>query len=185
MKLQEEEPQPEPSPKHTDIPNKFDKDWINNCVDPIRLRHIQRQLPSTHFLLYLVEERLVLLADGPSKSSADLAASCLHEANNLFLRSKDYVKAIELYSQCVAVAPSTEALTNRARVYLAQKMHSKAETDADRALCIDPKCSAAFQIKARVHAALGKFSLALAEIKACIILNPGDTTVSFAQCETP
>ena len=82
-------------------------------------------------------------------------AEGLKSQGNAAMAKKDYKKAIDLYSQALAVIPGNPIfLSNRAAAYSASKDHESAKADAEAAVDADPKYT-----KAWSRLGLAKFAL--------------------------
>lgn len=82
-------------------------------------------------------------------------AEGLKSQGNAAMAKKDYKKAIDLYSQALAIIPGNPIfLSNRAAAYSASKDHEAAKADAEAAVDVDPKYT-----KAWSRLGLAKFAL--------------------------
>lgn len=83
-------------------------------------------------------------------------AEGLKSQGNAAMAKKDYKKAIELYSQALAIIPGNPIfLSNRAAAYSASKDHQSAKADAEAAVDADPKYTKAWSRLGLAQFALG------------------------------
>jgi len=156
-----------------------DKDSIEiavNCiseafgVDPNDKAAVSEALGSQNLLqIYSVYEKLKSSAP---KASADVASSssdapaptaeqkkeaeALKSKGNAAMAQKDYAKAIDLYTQALAIDPKNAVfLSNRAAAHSAARDHASAKTDAETAVAIDPKYTKAWSRLGLARFALG------------------------------
>ncbi|KAK9771871.1 hypothetical protein AB5N19_05569 [Seiridium cardinale] len=75
---------------------------------------------------------------------------------NRAMAAKDYAKAIDLYSQALALHPGNAIfLSNRAAAYSAARDHESARADAEAAVTVDPKYTKAWSRLGLARFALG------------------------------
>lgn len=83
-------------------------------------------------------------------------AEGLKSKGNAAMAKKDYVTAIDLYSQALALIPGNPIfLSNRAAAYSASKDHESAKADAEAAVAGDPKYTKAWSRLGLARFALG------------------------------
>ncbi|KAI1747556.1 small glutamine-rich tetratricopeptide repeat-containing protein 2-like protein [Xylaria castorea] len=158
-----------------------DKDSIDvaiNCiaesfkVDPVDKSAVQSAIGSQNLMqIYGVYEKLKSSGKPPSSASsagADTAAPKLPTdeekaraeelkvQGNKAMTSKDYARAIDLYSQALALHPGNAIfLSNRAAAYSAARDHESARADAEAAVASDPKYTKAWSRLGLARFALG------------------------------
>lgn len=99
------------------------------------------------------------------------------EEGNAAFKAKDYRKAIDLWSQAVAVDSqnkdmNSKILQNRAQAYINLKEYTSAINDCDEALRLDPSYTKAQKMRAKAHGAAGNWEKALQDYKAVAEANP-------------
>jgi len=116
-----------------------------------------------------IDENSVLeLSDEQRKSYA----AKLKEAGNKAYGSKDFDKAIDLYSKAILCKPDPVYYSNRAACYNASSQWDKVVEDTTAALNLDPQYIKALNRRANAYDNLGKYSEALLDFTAsCIIDN--------------
>ncbi|CAL3963667.1 unnamed protein product [Diplocarpon coronariae] len=83
-------------------------------------------------------------------------AESLKSQGNTAMANKDYVKAIDLYGQALALIPGNPIfLSNRAAAYSAKKDHESARADAEAAVKADPQYTKAWSRLGLARFALG------------------------------
>ncbi|KAI3332490.1 hypothetical protein HD806DRAFT_196757 [Xylariaceae sp. AK1471] len=83
-------------------------------------------------------------------------AEDLKAQGNKAMTSKDYARAIDLYSQALALHPGNAIfLSNRAAAYSAARDHESARADAEAAVAADPKYTKAWSRLGLARFALG------------------------------
>ncbi|KAI0426672.1 small glutamine-rich tetratricopeptide repeat-containing protein 2-like protein [Xylaria sp. FL1042] len=96
---------------------------------------------------------------GTSKLPTDeekARAEDLKAQGNKAMTSKDYARAIDLYSQALALHPGNAIfLSNRAAAYSAARDHESARADAEAAVAADPKYTKAWSRLGLARFALG------------------------------
>ncbi|GAP86263.1 putative protein phosphatase [Rosellinia necatrix] len=163
-----------------------DKDSIDvaiNCiadsfkVDPTDKSAVQSAVGSQNLMqIYGVYEKLKLSSKAPSSSSPSSSASATAAASsaklptdeekaraedlkvqgNKAMTSKDYARAIDLYSQALTLHPGNAIyLSNRAAAYSAARDHDSARADAEAAVAADPKYTKAWSRLGLARFALG------------------------------
>ncbi|KAI1739467.1 small glutamine-rich tetratricopeptide repeat-containing protein 2-like protein [Xylaria scruposa] len=163
-----------------------DKDSIDvaiNCiaesfkVDPADKTAVQAAIGSQNLMqIYGVYEKLK--SSGGSKHSSSSSSSTAAGASttapklptdeekaraeelkvqgNKAMTSKDYARAIDLYSQALALHPGNAIfLSNRAAAYSAARDHESARADAEAAVASDPKYTKAWSRLGLARFALG------------------------------
>jgi small glutamine-rich tetratricopeptide repeat-containing protein alpha len=159
-----------------------DKDSIDvaiNCigesfkVDPTDKAALQSAIGSQNLMqIYGVYEKLKS-AGKPSSSSTGASgtstttpklpteeekarAEDLKVQGNKAMTSKDYARAIDMYSQALALHPGNAIfLSNRAAAYSAARDHESARADAEAAVAADPKYTKAWSRLGLARFALG------------------------------
>ncbi|KAK0626899.1 mitochondrial import receptor subunit-like protein [Immersiella caudata] len=97
-------------------------------------------------------------------------AAKLKEAGNKAYGSKDFEKAIHLYSKAIICKPDPVYYSNRAACYNALSEWQKVVDDTTAAINLDPEYIKALNRRANAYDHLGKFSEALLDFTAsCII----------------
>ncbi|KAH8158171.1 hypothetical protein CIB48_g10079 [Xylaria polymorpha] len=155
-----------------------DKDSIDvaiNCiaesfkVDPADKVAVQSAIGSQNLMqIYGVYEKLKSSGKPPSSSASSAAAPKLPTdeekaraeelkvQGNKAMTSKDYARAIDLYSQALALHPGNAIfLSNRAAAYSAARDHESARADAEAAVASDPKYTKAWSRLGLARFALG------------------------------
>ncbi|RWA06140.1 hypothetical protein EKO27_g8968 [Xylaria grammica] len=161
-----------------------DKDSIDiaiNCiadsfkVDPTDKVALQSAIGSQNLMqIYGVYEKLKSSGKAPSASSPSPAAGAspdtsklptdeekaraedLKAQGNKAMTSKDYARAIDLYSQALGLHPGNAIfLSNRAAAYSAARNHESARADAEAAVAADPKYTKAWSRLGLARFALG------------------------------
>jgi len=83
-------------------------------------------------------------------------AEALKSKGNAAMAQKDYPKAIDFYTQALALHPGNAVfLSNRAAAYSASRDHESAKADAEAAVAIDPKYTKAWSRLGLARFALG------------------------------
>lgn len=163
-----------------------DKDSIDvaiNCiaesfeVDPTDKTAVQSAIGSQNLMqIYGVYEKLKSSGKAAPSSSTSAAgagtaaaaapklptdeektrAEELKVQGNKAMTSKDYARAIDLYSQALALHPGNAIfLSNRAAAYSAARDHESARADAESAVAADPKYTKAWSRLGLARFALG------------------------------
>ncbi|KAI1148267.1 small glutamine-rich tetratricopeptide repeat-containing protein 2-like protein [Nemania diffusa] len=159
-----------------------DKDSIDvaiNCiaesfkVDPTDKAAVQSAIGSQNLMqIYGVYEKLKSSGKSASSTSSSAGASAnvpklptdeekaraedLKVQGNKAMTSKDYGRAIDLYSQALALHPGNAIfLSNRAAAYSAARDHESARADAESAVAADPKYTKAWSRLGLARFALG------------------------------
>lgn len=95
-------------------------------------------------------------ASGPVSEEAKKEAEGLKSKGNAAMAQKDYPKAIDLYTQALAINPGNAIfLSNRAAAHSAAKDHESARADAEAAVAVDPKYTKAWSRLGLARFALG------------------------------
>lgn len=98
-------------------------------------------------------------ASAPTGQVAEQAkkdAEALKGKGNAAMAQKDYPKAIDLYTQALALHPGNAIfLSNRAAAYSAAKDHESAKADAEAAVAVDPAYTKAWSRLGLARFALG------------------------------
>lgn len=99
------------------------------------------------------------------------------EEGNAAFKAKDYRKAIDLWSQAVAVDPSNKdmnakILQNRAQAHINLKEYDNAVNDCNEALRLDPSYIKAQKMRAKAHGGAGNWEEAVRDYKAVAESNP-------------
>lgn len=93
---------------------------------------------------------------GQVTEQAKKDAEALKGKGNAAMAQKDYPKAIDLYTQALALHPGNAIfLSNRAAAYSAAKDHESAKADAEAAVTIDPAYTKAWSRLGLARFALG------------------------------
>lgn len=93
---------------------------------------------------------------GQVSEEAKKEAETLKGKGNAAMAQKDYAKAIDLYSQALALNPGNAIfLSNRAAAYSANKDHESAKADAEAAVAIEPTYTKAWSRLGLARFALG------------------------------
>ncbi|KAI0905452.1 small glutamine-rich tetratricopeptide repeat-containing protein 2-like protein [Ustulina deusta] len=160
-----------------------DKDSIDvaiNCiaesfkVDPTDKIAVQSAIGSQNLMqIYGVYEKLKSSGKSSSSASSSSAAGStgapklptdeektraedLKAQGNKAMTSKDYARAIDLYSQALALYPGNAIfLSNRAAAYSAARDHESARADAEAAVATDPNYTKAWSRLGLARFALG------------------------------
>lgn len=99
------------------------------------------------------------------------------EEGNAAFKAKDYRKAIDLWSQAVAVDPNNKdmnakILQNRAQAHINLKEYDNAVNDCNEALRLDPSYIKAQKMRAKAHGGAGNWEEAVRDYKAVAETNP-------------
>lgn len=151
-----------------------DKDSIDvaiNCiaesfkVDPADKAAIKDAIGSQNLLkIYSVYEKMQSEAKPSASPSVPTSASeedkkkaeDLKVQGNRAMSSKDYAKAIDLYTQALALVPGNAIfLSNRAAAHSAARDHESARADAEAAVNVDPRYTKAWSRLGLARFALG------------------------------
>ncbi|KAI1345725.1 small glutamine-rich tetratricopeptide repeat-containing protein 2-like protein [Xylaria sp. FL0043] len=161
-----------------------DKDSIDvaiNCiaesfkVDPTDKTAVKAAIGSQNLMqIYGVYEKLKSAKPAPSGGAPSSSAAGstgspklptdeekaraedLKAQGNKAMTSKDYARAIDLYSQALALHPGNAIfLSNRAAAYSAARDHESARADAEAAVAADPKYTKAWSRLGLARFALG------------------------------
>lgn len=93
---------------------------------------------------------------GEVTEQAKKDAEALKGKGNAAMAQKDYPKAIDLYTQALALYPGNAIfLSNRAAAYSAAKDHESAKADAEAAVAVDPAYTKAWSRLGLARFALG------------------------------
>lgn len=93
---------------------------------------------------------------GAVTEEAKKEAEALKGKGNAAMAQKDYPKAIDLYTQALALNPGNAIfLSNRAAAYSAAKDHESAKADAEAAVAVDPAYTKAWSRLGLARFALG------------------------------
>ncbi|CAH8561701.1 unnamed protein product [Dicrocoelium dendriticum] len=96
--------------------------------------------------------------------SADKADAFKEEANKFF-KDGDYDKAIEKYTEALAVKESAVYFSNRSLAYLRTECFGYALEDASKAIALDNSYIKGYYRRAMVYMALEKFKEALQDLE--------------------
>lgn len=99
-------------------------------------------------------------------------ANSYKELGNQFLRQKLYTKAIDAYTQSLAIEPSAPVFCNRSVAYRNINQLSEALADTDNALNVDPTFVKAHLRRAQVYEVRNLSQKALNEYKILYSLDP-------------
>ena len=113
----------------------------------------------------------------PEDSEAYAAAHALEYKNrgNEKFKAKDYLGAVQAFSEAIALDPSNAVLySNRSGAYLAMSHVSKAFKDAEEACRLDPTWPKALARRATAEHALTRFATAQASWRRALQLDPGN-----------
>lgn len=116
--------------------------------------------------------------------SADIADAFKEEANRFF-KDGDYNKAIEKYTEALAVKESAVYLSNRSLAYLRTECFGYALEDASKAIALDNSYIKGYYRRAMVYMALEKFKEALQDLETVIRHAPQDKTAraKYTACQ--
>ena len=109
----------------------------------------------------------------PSAETVAKADALKSEANEALTHMK-FVQAVELYSEAIALRPTAIYYGNRAFTYLKMENYGLAIADSEEALALDPTYTKAYYRRASALMALGKYKLALRDLKQVVKLHPND-----------
>jgi len=110
-------------------------------------------------------------------------AGKLKQAGNKAYGSKDYNKAIDLYSKAILCKPDPVFYSNRAACYNALSEWDKVVEDTTAAISMDPEYIKALNRRAHAYEHLGKFSEALLDYTASCIIDGFKNENSAASVE--
>ncbi|ESL10954.1 serine/threonine protein phosphatase type 5 [Trypanosoma rangeli SC58] len=105
--------------------------------------------------------------------AVEVADRLKNKGNEAFQEGK-WHRAIDLYSEALAIHKTPALLCNRALVYLKTELAGAALADADEALMLDPGYVKAYYRKASAHLQIGKHKEALKDFRKVVQLIPGD-----------
>eukprot|EP00936_MAST-01D_sp_MAST-1D-sp1_P001708 g1708.t1 len=108
--------------------------------------------------------------DEETKARAD----ALKLEGNAFLKAAKYARAVEKYSQAIALHPTPIYLANRAAAHIKSEAFGLAITDATTAIQLDPTYLKSFYRRASANFGLGKYKVALKDFKYVVKLKPRD-----------
>ena len=110
-------------------------------------------------------------------------AGKLKQAGNKAYGSKDYNKAIDLYSKAILCKPDPVFYSNRAACYNALSEWDKVVEDTSAAISMDPEYIKALNRRAHAYEHLGQFSEALLDYTASCIIDGFKNENSAASVE--
>lgn len=110
-------------------------------------------------------------------------AAKLKAAGNKAYGSKDYNKAIDLYSKAILCKPDPVFYSNRAACYNALSEWDKVVEDTSAAIAMDPEYIKALNRRAHAYEHLGQFSEALLDYTASCIIDGFKNDSSAASVE--
>ncbi|CBY21280.1 unnamed protein product [Oikopleura dioica] len=100
-----------------------------------------------------------------------------NQANDVF-KTKDYERALELYSKAIEVDGTSAVLySNRSFAYLKTESFGAALEDAGKAIELDPKYTKGYYRRASANMAMGQFSKALKDYESVFKVKPKDPDV--------
>ncbi|OTB06983.1 hypothetical protein M426DRAFT_318346 [Hypoxylon sp. CI-4A] len=107
----------------------------------------------------------------------------LKNAGNKAYGSKDYDRAIDLYSKAILCKPDSIFYSNRAACYNAQSVWDKVVEDTTAAITLDPTYVKALNRRANAYEHLSQFSESLLDYTASCIIDEFKTESSTAAVE--
>jgi tetratricopeptide (TPR) repeat protein len=110
---------------------------------------------------------------GMSERERKYAAVIEKQKGNESFKASEFTEALLFYSRSIALDPhSAVSYSNRALVYLREKMFEKAETDCDRALEVDPGYIKALSRRGMTRHRRGKYQAAIADFEEALRREP-------------
>ncbi|KAH8311471.1 hypothetical protein KR044_006498 [Drosophila immigrans] len=113
------------------------------------------------------------------------AAEQYKNKGNDLLKTKEFSKAIEMYSKAIELYPSSAIYyANRALAHLRQENFGLALQDGVSAVKTDPSYLKGYYRRAAAHMSLGKFKLALSDFEYVAKCRPNDkdAKLKFTEC---
>ncbi|XP_048880371.1 sperm-associated antigen 1-like isoform X2 [Brienomyrus brachyistius] len=148
-------------------------DWREKLPDiplvPLSAQqHRQEEPPSAE----LAEARAARAAEEAAKR-AEMRFSVLKEEGNNFVKKGQFQKALEKYSECVALKPEECAIyTNRALCYLKLERFAEARQDCDSALQLEPSNKKAYYRRAMAYKGLENYLACSSDLQEVLRLDP-------------
>lgn len=130
---------------------------------------------------YSLRSKAYLKINNNEKASADLTKISALEPNNmsvvlnsgeLFLKNKEYDKAIEFLTKAITVKPSVKLYLDRANAYAAQKKYDLAVADYNKAIGFEPGNAEIYFKLGQMTTIVKKYDEAIADYTKAIGLNP-------------
>ncbi|KAG9119538.1 hypothetical protein FRC07_005395 [Ceratobasidium sp. 392] len=114
---------------------------------------------------------------GPSAADKAKAEKHKQEGNNL-MASKDYQKAIDSYTEAIALDPNNPVYySNRAAAWSSMGDHAVAVDDAEMAIAVDPKFVKAYSRLGHAHFTLGDYEAAKSAFERGLVLEPNNANL--------
>ncbi|KAG5177330.1 serine/threonine-protein phosphatase 5 [Tribonema minus] len=112
-------------------------------------------------------------------------ANKLKEQGNKQLADGHLIQAVELYSQAIDLVPTAVFYGNRAFTYLKMENYGLAISDSDEAIRLNSDYVKAYYRRASANMVLGKYKLALKDLRQVVKTHPGDkdARLKFKACE--
>uniref|UniRef100_A0A1A9WC09 protein-serine/threonine phosphatase n=1 Tax=Glossina brevipalpis TaxID=37001 RepID=A0A1A9WC09_9MUSC len=120
----------------------------------------------------------------PQEEKLALAEKCKNEGNDC-LKSKDFTKAIQMYTKAIELMPSNAIFyANRSLAHLRQESFGFALQDGISAVKADPTYLKGYYRRAAAHMSLGKFKQALSDFEYVSKCRPNDkdAKMKFTEC---
>lgn len=109
-------------------------------------------------------------------------AAALKDKGNAAFSAKKYDEAADLFSQCIAVDPTSEVFySNRSAAYAALKRFEDALADAEKTVALKPRWAKGHARKGAAHFGLEEFSDAVAAYEKATSLEPNDEALGKAK----
>ncbi|KAB5593004.1 Hsc70 cochaperone (SGT) [Ceratobasidium theobromae] len=114
---------------------------------------------------------------GPSAADKAKAEKHKQDGNN-FMASKDYQKAIDAYTEAIAIDPNNPIYySNRAAAWSSMGDHAVAADDAEMAIAVDPKFVKAYSRLGHAHFTLGNYQDAKSAFERGLAIEPNNANL--------
>ncbi|KAF7690877.1 sperm-associated antigen 1A [Silurus meridionalis] len=135
---------------------------------PISAQQHRNEEPSTEAL-----QARAARAEQQKARKDDARFALLKQEGNDLVRRSEFQKALEKYSECIALKPTECSIyTNRALCFLKLERFAEARQDCDSALQIEPDNKKAFYRRALVHKGLKDFLSSSSDLQEVLRLDP-------------
>ncbi|XP_066437589.1 serine/threonine-protein phosphatase 5 [Eleutherodactylus coqui] len=130
-------------------------------------------------------ERATETGGEEAAGGGEKTAEELKEQANEYFRVKDYDRAVQYYTQAIALSPNNAIYYgNRSLAYLRTECYGYALADASRAIQLDAKYIKGYYRRAASNMALGKLKAALKDYETVVKVRPHDkdAQMKFQEC---